>query len=261
MKRTKLGPLLAVTLSLELMLAPIIPAVHADAELPAPTTNKSKSSVAETVNASINAVGTIMNSVIQAGSPMSPQMAGDMVKLRDQLTPQPDKYFNPQKLLQIPGLANYLALNNINPNMLNCPTLPTTLHEARPEVCRIGITNDKGLHQQQQLDQMFTYYNQYFQIEKAYKNYSADSNTEGQPFGIGCMNNAMNILNGFFKYRLDELDKLTTNLEAMQNQFREASRSDLDALEDAVAVLEGDSAMADKVLTMLLVTRCLLART
>lgn len=252
MKQRKLASLLAVTLSLELMVAPIIPSVHAQSRPTSMTTQAAKTinSTAEAFSVGLGAVGQIWGQVNNMNNPnggMSPQMAGDMQKLGEQMKTQPDKYFNPQKLSQIPGLGNYLALNNINPNMLNCPTLPTTLHDAKPEVCRIGITNDKGMDQSGQLNQMFTYYNQYFQVGKMYKNFSADSNTDGQAFGIGCMNNAMNILNGFFKYRIDELDKLTTNLEAMQNQFREASRSDLDAIEEAVAVLDGDSEIADKV--------------
>jgi hypothetical protein len=229
MKRNNLASILAVALSLELMVAPIIPAAHAQ-------------DTAQKFAVGIQAIGNVVNQV------MGPQMMSpDAQKLRQQQTPQIDKYFSSQKMLQIPGLANYLALNRINPNMLECKTLATTLHDAQPEACRIGITSDSGLNTGAQMNQMFDYYNQYFQISKMYQNFSADSNAAGQAFGIGCMNNAMNILNGFFKYRLDELDKLTTNLEAMQNQFREASRTDLDAIEEAVAVLDGESDIADKV--------------
>jgi hypothetical protein len=253
MNRHKLASFLAVTLSLELMLAPIIPHVHAQSDnskQDAKAKEAKRNNSAQSVNAGLQAIGQIWGAASGMNNPnsgMTPQMANDMQMLTGQRSLQPDKYFNPQKLSRIPGLANYMALNNINPNMLNCPTLPTTLHEANPEVCRLGITTDKGVSQQFQINQMFTYHNQYFQISKMYKNFSADSNTDGQAFGIGCMNNAMNILNGFFKYRVDELDKLTTNLEAMQNKFREASRSDLDAIEEAVAVLDGNSPIADKV--------------
>lgn len=245
MKQKKLGPLLAVTLSLELMVSPIIPAVQAQST--SGGTPQPASQGLDTVNKGLQVLETVLQATRQQGPQTNPRMAQDMAGLQGQQTPGPDKYFNLQKLGQIPGLANYLALNNINPNMLNCPTLPTTLYDARPEVCRLGITGDSGMAQQAQLGQMFSYYNQYFQISKTYKNYSADSNADGQAFGLGCMNNAMNILNGFFKYRIDELDKLTTNLEAMQNQFREASRADLDAIEEAVAVLDGESQIADKV--------------
>ncbi|MFP5387022.1 MAG: hypothetical protein ACLGHN_13150, partial [Bacteriovoracia bacterium] len=263
MKQRKLGPFLAFTLSLELIISPLVPLAHAEDEGGAGTstsssTGSSKAQAEEKartsmmmMNKTLEVVGTVYNSVMQNQAPqMSGQMMGDMAQLTDQQRPQPDKYFNLQKLNQIPGLTNYLALNNINPNLLNCATLKTTLHEARPEVCRIGITDDTGAPPQAQLSNMFQYYNQYFQVSKVYKNYSEVSNSDGQAFGVGCMENAMNILNGFFKYRLDELDKLTTNLEAMQNQFRENSRSDLDAIEEAVAVLDGEgSGFTDKIKT------------
>lgn len=248
MKQKKLSSLLAVTLSLELMVSPLITAAHAQSSQPS-----SGSNTAQNINQGIQAMGTLWNTVNQARmnqgmqGAMNSQMAGDMAKLKDQQTTQPDKYFNAQKLMQVPGLGEYLAMNNINPQMLDCKTLPTTLHDSKPEVCRIGVTGDRGVAAPQQLEQMFTYYNQYFQTSKMYKNFSADSNSDGQAFGVGCMNNAMNILNGFFKYRLNELDKLTTNLEAMQAQFEAASRSDLDAIEEAVALLEGDSEIANKV--------------
>lgn len=239
MKRNKRGAVLALTIGLELIASPIVPVVQAQ-------------SGANTINAGLRALGNVYNSVsntMNQQNPMvSPQMTMDMAKLSEQQSPLQDKYFNAQKLSQIPGLAKYLSLNNINPSMLECRTLATTLYEARPEVCRLGVTNDRNINPQIQLSQMTAYYNGYFQVNKLYRNYKADSNVEGQPFGIGCMNNAMNILNGFFKYRLDELDKLTTNLEAAQAQFREASKSDLAAIEEAVAVLEGgDSNLTDKV--------------
>lgn len=247
MKTRKLAPFLAVVLSLELMVAPILPHVYAQSTQP-PAPKANKISPAEAMNIGLQAAGNIWGMVSNnMRNGMTPQLASDMQKLQEQQTPSPDKYFSAQKLSQIPGLANYLALNNINPAALDCKTLPTTLHDAQPEVCRLGIINDKGLDQSTQLNHMFTYYNQYFQVSKMYKNFSADSNSEGQAFGVGCMNNAMNILNGFFKYRTDELDKLVTNLEAMNNQFREASRTDLDALEESIAVLDGNSPLADKV--------------
>lgn len=234
MKQRKLSSLLAVAISLEMIITPAL------------TYAQSSTNTALNINAGLQAVGSIAG-LISGNSALNTQTSADMANLQNQQTPSPDKYFNLQRLSTVPGLMNYLSLHNINPQMLNCQTLATTLYEAKPEVCRIGVTNDRMMDQTTQMNQAFGYYNQYFQVEKIYKNFSADSNSEGQAFGIGCMKNAMNILNGFFKYRLDELDKLVTNLEAMNNKFREASRSDLDAIEESVAVLDGDSALADKV--------------
>src|SRR5690606_11154399 len=172
----------------------------------------------------------------------------DLAGFTKQQTPQQDKYFSANKLMQLPGLNTYLALNNINPNSLNCTTLPTTLHEAEPEECRVGVLSDNALGIEGQLGKMTAYANQYQQIEKLYKNYSSTSNVSGQGFGVGCMKNAMQVLQGYFAYRVDELDKLTTNLEAINNQFKEASKADLNAIEEATAVLEGgNSELADKV--------------
>jgi len=259
MKYHDLFRLWAILICLELILAPVMSSkVHAQNTNGSPSTTppQRKANAAEIISTGLDVAGSLYNQFQgqMGNSPaargqVSPQMMNDMNNLQGQQRPQPDKYFNAQRLSQIPGLLNYLSLNRINPATLNCSSLPTTLHEARPEVCRIGATTDKGVPQDFQLNQMFTYYNQYFQISKVYKNFSSDSNAQGQGFGVGCMNNAMQILNGFFKYRLDEMDKLTTNIEAIQNQFMEASRSDLDAIEEAVAVLDGNSPIADKVKT------------
>lgn len=255
MKQRKLAPLLATTLSLQMMVSPLT-GLAADTKSTSSSSSVKASDVvlgtSEAFSKTIQAAGQIWSTVNQiksgGNSGLSGQAAFDMQKFKEQQTPQTDKYFNPQKLGRIPGLAEYMAMNNINPAMLDCKTLPTTLHEAKNEVCSIGVTTDRGVAPQAQLAEMQAYSNQYFQIDKMYRNYSANSNSEGQLFGVGCMKNAQQILNGFFRYRLDELDKLTTNLEAMNNQFREASRSDLDAIEESVAVLEGGSSeLTDKV--------------
>jgi len=246
MKQRKLAPLLAFSMSLQMMVAPVV--AHGNDKAPAPTSSSSGASTAEVFSAVLGVGQQILGQMNQ--NQMSPQLSIDMAALQQQQTPQMDKYFNQQKLSQIPGLAKYLALNNINPQLLDCKTLPTTMHEAKNEVCRIGVTGDRNIAPAMQLQEMNIYHNQYTQINKIYRNFSASSNTEGQLFGVGCMNNAMQILGGFFQYRMNELDKLTTNLEAINNQFREASRSDLDAIEESTAVLEGgDSDLANKVKT------------
>lgn len=231
MKQRKLALVLAFTISMEMMVSPII--VYAQSE-----GSKVTNTGANIANA-IDMAAKVWSMVSSSMQPMSQQSTFDMAELQKQQTPSPDKYFNMQKLSQIPGLVDYLAINNINPQMLECKTLATTLFEAKPEVCRLGVTTDRGANPQGQLQEMYAYYNQYYQIDKLYRNFGANSNSGGQLFGVGCMNNAMEILNGFFKYRLNELDKLTTNLEALQAQFKEAARSDMDAIEEAVAVLEG----------------------
>lgn len=247
MKQKKLAPLLAVIMSVEMIIAPVI-AHGSDTQAPKKQQGSSESSTAEIFSTVLQFGQGLVSQLNQ--NQMSPQLMSDMGTLQQQQTPQTDKYFNPQRLSQIPGLTQYMAMNNINPQMLDCKTLPTTMHELKNEVCRIGVTSDTNIPPSVQLQEMNIYHNQYTQINKVYRNYSAESNVEGQPFGVGCMKNAMQILSGFFQYRMNELDKLTTNLEAMNNQFREASRADLDAIEESTAVLEGgDSDLANKVKT------------
>jgi hypothetical protein len=238
MKQKQIAPYLALTMSLELMLSPVL-------------TYAQGSGTAQTINKALDAAGTIGGAVtnqllnggrnpLQGAGPMNPQAQSDMAALGAQQRPMPDKFFNPQLMQKMPGLNEYLALNNINPALLNCQTLPTTLTEVRNESCRMGATGSAPPQvQQAQMAEAYAYHNQYFQIQKLYSNYQAQTNNEGQLFGSGCMKNAMQILSGFFQYRTNELDKLTTNLEAIQNQFKEAARSDLDAIEESTAVLEG----------------------
>lgn len=237
MKRQKITQLLVTVLSFEMVFAPMAHAID----------SKNVAKGFEVGSKVINQLMSGQNPLLGASPNM--HLATDMAALQGQQTPQTDKHFNPQKLSRIPGLGEYLARNNINPQLLDCKTLPTTIHEAKNEVCRIGITADKG-HPGQQLQEAFAYYNQYTQINKLYKNYTAISNVDGQLFGIGCMRNAMDILNGFFRQRLDELDALTTKMEAIQHQFAQASKADLDAIKESTAVLEGgNSELANEVRT------------
>ena len=243
MKKQNVSQLMVITLSLELILSPLAVANAADTPAPSPA----KSSAAETALGILSIGAGIMQKVNQTNH-KDPNYYSDLAGFTKQQTPQQDKFFSANKLMQLPGLANYLANNKINPTSLNCSTLPTTLHEAEPEECRVGVLSDRDMPPEAQLSKMTAYANQYQQIEKLYKNYTATSNVSGQGFGVGCMKNAMQILQGYFAYRIDELDKLTTNLEAINNQFKEATKSDLNAIEEATAVLEGgNSEIADKV--------------
>jgi len=193
MKLNPLARALSFLLSFELMVGPIIHSVHAQS-----SAGSAINTGAEILSSGIGALGKIWEATQGQNRGPSPQLAADMQQFMEQQKPQPDKYFNTQKLMMIPGLGNYLALNGINPVLLDCKTLPTTLYEAKPEVCRLGVTADRGGPPAQQMGDMLAYHKQYLDINKLYKNFTADSNSGGQLFGVGCMNNAMSILNGFF---------------------------------------------------------------
>lgn len=237
MKQKKLSSLIALSISLELVMAPL-PVIAADE-----SANQNKKGFMDVAGQVINTgMGAYNNLMGNGMGGMPPQMNTDMAAFQQQQTPVPDKYFNKGFLFQLPGFDVYLATRGINPESLNCKTLPTTLHEANNEVCRIGmITNDTMYGAQGQMNEAFAYYNQYAQIEKQYKNYSAISNAGGQNYGLGCMQRAMEVLNGFFEYRTDELNTLQTKLEAMTAQFKEQSKMDLEAIEESTAVLGGEN--------------------
>ncbi|MGE3609739.1 MAG: hypothetical protein AB7I27_09165 [Bacteriovoracaceae bacterium] len=244
MNMKKTARILPLVLSFQLIVGPVLAADTKPADKSAE--KKSDSDFSQKFAAGLGLVGAALTKKMSANQ-MPQQMADDMAYLTQQQMPLADKYFSAQSLSKLPGLLDYLRLNNINPAQLECKTLATNLHEVKAEVCRLGVMTDKGVDPQYQLEQIYTYYNQFQQIEKLYKNYNSESNVVGQGFGIGCMKNAMKILNGFFQYRLNELDKLVTQIEAINNNFKEKSKSDLNAIEEATAVLEGDSDLADKV--------------
>ena len=241
MKMKNLSPVFSLSICLQLVLSPL-PAIAADKE--------KKVTGADIFNFASGVVNTAVQTygAMNGGNQMqNPQASQDMAALGQQQTPVPDRYFNAQKLSNIPGLMEYLALNGINPSAINCTSLPATLYEAQNEVCRVGITSDKGAPQAQ-ANEAYAYYDQYAKIEKLYKNYQSTSNVDGQGFGYGCMKRASEILNGFFQYRMNELEKMKTNLEAINNRFKEMSKMDLNAIEESTAVLNGeDTKLGSKV--------------
>lgn len=232
MKKQKVSQLMVLTLSLELILSPVALASGPTKEDP------ERSGTADLALGLLSITSGVVNK-LQQKNIRDGSYYTDLAGFTMQQTPMQDKYFSANKLMQLPGLANYLALNNLNPAALHCKTLPTTLHEAEPEVCRVGVLSDNAMGVEGQLAQAFGYAEQYHNIDKLYRNFSSTSNVSGQDAGIGCMDNAMKVLQGYFAYRIDELDKLTTNLEALNNQFKEASKADLNAIEESTAVLEG----------------------
>jgi len=233
-KRRQISSTMALLISFKLIISPF--EAHAQRE--------KKEDAGEIIaGAALTVIGTaanIYNTVSAQNRPMSPQLLMDMELLKKQQMPMADKFFNPQKMSQIPGLAQYLARNGLNPASLYCTTLPATLTEIDTEVCRAGIKMNLGDPAAQDQEAQF-YGQQYSSIEKIYQNFTTKSNTGGEMFGVGCMKKATEILNGFFKSRLDELDKLTTNLEAIQNAFIEASKADLNAIGESTALLDGGS--------------------
>jgi hypothetical protein len=249
MKHKKLPSLLALSISLELVIAP----------LPALAENQN---IMNTVNQSLNLGMGVYNTFRgnQGQQQMPPHVSKDMAELQKQQTPGTDKYFTYDNMKKIPGFKEYIAKNgNIDPRSLNCTTLPTTMYEANTEICRNKKVNSMAGDPKIQSEEAFAYYNQYFQLGKEYSNFQATSNTKGQAFGPACMTNAKDILNGFFAYRVEQLGVIATRLDiaiyggidpvtGLQTPgFIETSKKDLLAIKEASAVLNGeDSAFASE---------------
>lgn len=240
MKHNKLPSVIALSISLELVLSP----------LPALADNGQGISGAQVLNTLQFATG--LYDTVRGGSGQMPaHVSTDMAALQEQQKPVADKHFNLANMQKIPGLMEYIAAQNqrqaasggkpINPASLNCQTLPTTLYEANNEVCRNKEVSALAGNPQLQADEAFAYYNQYMQIDKLYSNYSVDSNVGGQAYGVGCMNDAKKILEGFFAYRLEQLDVVVANMEAATAKFEEQSETDLKAIRESSAVLNGES--------------------
>jgi hypothetical protein len=238
MKNKKLPSFLALSISLELVLAPL-PAFA------------NQNNILNTVNQALN-LGTTAYSTFrgQGQVQMPPHVSRDMPALQKQQTPSTDKHFTLGNMQKIPGLMEFIAMNNkdpankpINPLSLNCTTLPTTLYEANTEVCRNQKINTMAGDPKAQADEAFAYYNQYLQIGKLYENFSVRSNAEGQSFGTGCMKDAMDVLSRFFDYRAKELDNISDTLRKFitaPGGFLEKTQMDLTAIRESSAILNGE---------------------
>lgn len=241
MKHNKLPSVIALSISLELVLSP----------LPALADNGQGAITGANILNTLQFATGLYDTVRGGGSQMPPHVATDMAALQQQQTPAPDKHFTLANMQKIPGLMEYIAVQNqkqaasggkpINPASLNCNTLPTTLYEANNEVCRNKEVSPLNGNPQLQADEAFAYYNQYMQIDKLYSNYSVDSNVGGQAYGVGCMNDAKKVLEGFFAYRLEQLDVVVANMEAATAKFEEQSEMDLKSIRESSAILNGES--------------------
>ncbi len=240
MKKSKLSTMLALTIAFQMVLAPVAIAQSSES-----TADKIFNYASQGLNMGMGAYNSIRGG---AGS-MPAYMAQDMAGFQKQQTPLPDKFFTMQNMAKIPGLQEYIAVQNqraatsggkpINPAALSCQTLPTTMSEPNNEVCRNRSINQLAGDPAAQRDEAFAYYNQYLQIDKLYENYTKESNVGGQSYGYGCMKDAMEILNGFFAYRSEQLDTVIANMEKATDQFKQQSEADLKSVRESTALLNG----------------------
>lgn len=176
------------------------------------------------------AFGAYQNSQ-SGGVSMTPELAA----LKDNVNPIADKYFNPTLMQKIPGLMEYMRVMGKNPDLLNCTTLPAELNDVKSPVCDPSKAPNNS-----SIDTILTAYKTtYSDIQKTYKNFAAESNTGGTAFGYSCMKNAQDILKGFFDYRAKEMDNLVSNIEALNQKFKNSAKADLDNIEESSALLNG----------------------
>jgi hypothetical protein len=238
--------LLTAIISYQMIIAPV--AIAQD-NTTTPTKNSDDKSFWEKAGGTASDVLQLGAGAFQAyqgaqggGMVMTPELAA----LKDNVTPIQDKFFNPTLMGKIPGLAEYMAVMGKNPAMLNCSTLPAELNDIQSPVC-----DPAKAPANQSVDGLLTAYKTtYSDIQKTYKNYASESNAGGAGFGYSCMKNAQEILKGFFDYRAKEMDNLVSNIEALNQKFKNASKGDLDNIEESSALLNGgNSNVTNKVKT------------
>lgn len=222
MKRLKLPPLFAIIISLQMIFSPFAGA----------------QSALDIMNMAGSAVGMLMGGGQQGPSP---QTQAQLAILRQQARPVPDKYFNQAVLARIPGLVPYLTKNGIPVSILECPQLPAKPAQVRAAVCTDGLSGDANNPNalQSQMFEADAYKQAYTFLEEEYDSYLTTATSATKKQGIGCMEEARQIMSGFFQYRMNELDSLVNKLEAINKQFEDASKADLNAIEEITALLEG----------------------
>jgi len=108
MNPNRIKQLLSLLVSFELIITPVMaqmmPQQTAPMMGPAPmgTTNTAQ------IVGNVLDLGVSIYSQIQRPR-TSPQLASDMASFQSQQTPSPDKVFNAQNLMKIPGLGAYLS--------------------------------------------------------------------------------------------------------------------------------------------------------
>jgi hypothetical protein len=224
MKFKHLYSLLNFIITFEILLSPLTSLAN----------NEARPNILESIYNSTQTAGQIYNNV---RGPVLPQhVQADMAGLQQQQTPVPDRLFSWKTLGKIPGLAEYMALSGVNPQQLECRTLPASMYEAKNNVCVSKVATNPA-----EAQEAFAYYNQYTQINKLYRNYSTISSVEGQQFGVGCMDRAMELLNGFFSYRLEQLDLVSAKLDEEVQRFENDPRAiaTLNTIKESSALLNG----------------------
>lgn len=228
MKRMKISPLLTLSIAFQMIVSPLAQAQGA--------------------LQIVQGIGQLVQQNQQRALALRNAQANQQIL--GQLTePGPDKHFRGDLFSRIPGFNDYVSKLPAPGVSMSCLTLPTTLTEIRAEVCRIGVTNDRGVAPQAQLEEMRDLWKTYGDVSKAYDNYrQSTGGVDRQAFGVGCMKNAMEALNGFLSTRITDLDNLMAKIGVMHESFKRQSEADLRLIEENTALLEGgDSELAAEV--------------
>ncbi len=243
---------LSLMISYQMIVAPV---AFAKAEGTAGTTDKDKTTKNSDDLSFWDKAGNTASDILQLGAgafnsyqgaQQNNMMTPELAALQANMQPSPDKYFNSTFMNKIPGLAEYMAVMGKNSALLNCTTLPAELNDVKSPVCDISQAPADF-----SLDSILNAYKTtYSDIEKMYKNYSAESNVGGTGFGYSCMKDAKEILKGFFDYRAKEMDNTIANIEALNTKFKNAAKADMDNIEESTALLSGgNSSITNKVKT------------
>lgn len=120
-----------------------------------------------------------------------------------------------------------------------CNILNTRPNFTEPSVCINGI-DPNDLTSSAKAGQALGFYEHYTQMENSYKNFMLSTNNTSN-LGIGCLNSRAEELGRKLQQREKEIDNLINKMQKTQDDFKKQAERERAKIEDAQALLLGDS--------------------
>ncbi|MBY0517136.1 MAG: hypothetical protein K2P81_09520 [Bacteriovoracaceae bacterium] len=229
MKQRMLSKTLSLTLAAQMAFSPLAVAV----DPPAATqreeggvSNKQQKSWTETFAQVMQGTAMLGNQAIQMM-----QQRYSMIAAQNQMNALTQQ-MNPSNCGGQGG-APVQCVSEVFPQ---CNILNTRPNLVEPAACKQGADpndpNASGV--------ILGYYNHFAQMENVYKNFNLETNATSNT-GLGCLNAQADQLARSLKKREEEIDNLINKMQKVQDKFKADAEKDRNKIEDAMALLDGDS--------------------